>query len=395
MLYLFMLPQDWIGSRVVDGVLEDIRTEMERNDPRRQQRRISVVKYLAELYNYRLVDSSVIFKVLYSLLTFGALGPEPGAPNPFDPPDHMLRIRLICVMLDTCAIYFSSGSSKRKLDYFLAYFQRYYWLKRAHPMWAKDGEESKPFPVSILHVVSETLPALRPKMKLCDSLDEALEAVEKIEKEVLASLKEKHPELAKNLRGTTMLKTPATATPPGGLDAIAEEGDEEQVFSGRKSAAETRDSDDEDSNSNSRSRSQSQRDEHHFDFEDEDDSEDSDDEEDDDDDEDDNEDGTDDDSDDDDDDDDEDEDEDDEADDVLSEEDDDENLIEEGMEDLLVPSAPKHIECEEDDEFKTMFDKLLNENITESRAAAVPRGQQMNVIAPMHSKVKKSYGKCR
>merc|ERR1719331_1790845 len=132
----------------------------------------------------------------------------------------------------------------------------------------------------------------------------------------------------------------------------------EQVFSGRKSAAGTHDSDDEDSNSNSRSRSQSQRDEHHFDFEDED-----------------NEDGTD------DSDDDDDEDDDDEADDVVSEEDDDDDLIEEGMEDLLVPSAPKHIECEEDDEFKAMFDKLLNEDITESRAAAVSRAQQMNVIA--------------
>ena len=43
---------------------------------------------------------------------------------------------------------------------------------------------------------------------------------------------------------------------------------------------------------------------------------------------------------------------------------DDDDVIEEGMEDLLVPSAPKHIECEEDDEFKAMFDKLLNENIT-------------------------------
>ena len=174
------LSQDWIASRVVDEILEDIRTEMEMNDPRRNQRRISGVKYLAELYNYRLVDSSVIFKVLYSFLTFGALGPEPGAPNPFDPPDHTLRLRLICVMLDTCAIYFSSGSSKRKLDYFFAYFQRYYWLKRAHPMWAKGEEESKPFPVFVEHVVSETLPALRPKMKLCDSLDEALEAVEKL-----------------------------------------------------------------------------------------------------------------------------------------------------------------------------------------------------------------------
>ena len=255
--------------------------EMEKNDPSHNQRRISVVKYLGELYNYRLVDSSVIFKVLYSFLTFGALGPEPGAPNPFDPPEHMLRIRLVCVMLETCAIYFSSGSSKRKLDYFFAYFQRYYWLKRAHPTWT-DEEAGKPFPVAIIHVVSETIPSLRPKVKLCESLDEALDGVEKIEEEVLAALAEKNPELSKNLRGTSMIKQPLRdAPPPGGLHAIAEEGDEEFANSGRKSAAETHDSDDEDSNSNSRSRSQSQRDEHHFDFEDEDDSEDSDDEDDD------------------------------------------------------------------------------------------------------------------
>ena len=270
--------------------------------------------------------------------------------------------------------------------------QRYYWLKRAHPMWApteSDESMAKPFPVSIIHVVSETLPALRPKMKLCESLEEALEAVEKIEKEVLAGLREKHPELAKSLRGTTAAQQPSAAPPPGGLDAIAEEGDEEQVFSGRKSAAEARgdsEDDDDDSNSNSRSRSQSQRDdEHRFEFEDdeEDDSDDGSEDED-------EEDIDSEDSDDDDDDDEEDQDE--EADDVLSEEDDDEDLIEEGMEDLLVPSAPKHIECEEDDEFKAMFDKLLNENITESRAAAVPRAQQMNITAPMHSKIKKNYG---
>jgi hypothetical protein len=34
-------------------------------------RRISVAKYLGELYNYRLVESSLVFDVLYSLITFG------------------------------------------------------------------------------------------------------------------------------------------------------------------------------------------------------------------------------------------------------------------------------------------------------------------------------------
>ena len=35
------------------------------------QCRISCVKYLGELYNYQLIESNVIFTVLYSLITFG------------------------------------------------------------------------------------------------------------------------------------------------------------------------------------------------------------------------------------------------------------------------------------------------------------------------------------
>ena len=35
------------------------------------QCRISCVKYLGELYNYQLIESNVIFTVLYSFITFG------------------------------------------------------------------------------------------------------------------------------------------------------------------------------------------------------------------------------------------------------------------------------------------------------------------------------------
>lgn len=61
--------------------------------------------------------------MLYSLISFGA---ETKVDDPMaflDPPDHMLRIRLVCVILDSCGIYFNSGGSKKKLDYFLTYFQ--------------------------------------------------------------------------------------------------------------------------------------------------------------------------------------------------------------------------------------------------------------------------------
>ena len=57
--------------QVVDSVLEDIRLGMEVNHPKFNQRRLAMVKFLGELYNYRLVDSAVIFKTLYSFITFG------------------------------------------------------------------------------------------------------------------------------------------------------------------------------------------------------------------------------------------------------------------------------------------------------------------------------------
>ena len=132
----------------MDSILEDIRLHMEVNNSKFNQRRIAVVRYLSELYNYRLVDSSVIFKVragtrrlksggkwyefcfcsfpqvLYSLISFGAATKVDDPAAVFlDPPDHMLRIRLICVVLDTCGVYFNTGGSKKKLDYFLVYFQ--------------------------------------------------------------------------------------------------------------------------------------------------------------------------------------------------------------------------------------------------------------------------------
>ena len=60
----------------MDGVLEDIRLQLEVVDPKFNQRRISVAKFLGELYNYRLIDSGVIFKVLYLFISFGVVPPE-------------------------------------------------------------------------------------------------------------------------------------------------------------------------------------------------------------------------------------------------------------------------------------------------------------------------------
>lgn len=55
----------------VDRVLEDIRLGLEQNVYKANQRRLSSIKYLGELYIYRLIGSGIIFDTLWSLVTFG------------------------------------------------------------------------------------------------------------------------------------------------------------------------------------------------------------------------------------------------------------------------------------------------------------------------------------
>ncbi|KAJ8384332.1 hypothetical protein AAFF_G00205850 [Aldrovandia affinis] len=163
--------QEDVGIHVVDGVLEDIRLGMEVNQPKFNQRRISSAKFLGELYNYRMVESAVIFRTLFSFISFG-VSPD-GAPSPLDPPEHLFRIRMVCTLLDTCGQYFDRGSSKRKLDCFLIYFQRYIWWKKSVDIWTTEH----PFPIDIDYMISDTLELLRPKMRLCCSLEEATRQV--------------------------------------------------------------------------------------------------------------------------------------------------------------------------------------------------------------------------
>lgn len=59
------------GVQMVDGVVEEIRIGLEQNIFKHNQRRIAVAKYLGELYNYRMIESPLIFDTLYSIVTFG------------------------------------------------------------------------------------------------------------------------------------------------------------------------------------------------------------------------------------------------------------------------------------------------------------------------------------
>lgn len=52
-------------------VLEEIRVGLELNEYGAQQKRLTHLRFLGELYNYEHVDSSVIFETLYLTLSYG------------------------------------------------------------------------------------------------------------------------------------------------------------------------------------------------------------------------------------------------------------------------------------------------------------------------------------
>ncbi|KAH9917919.1 transcription factor [Epithele typhae] len=148
--------------QLVDQVLEDIRRGLETNLYSMNQRRIASIKFLGELYIYRLVSSGIIFHTFWSLVTFGHPEgrPLPGQLCNVDMPDDYFRIRLVCVLLDTCGIRGSSTT-------FLTFFQLY--------VHSKD-----PLPMDVEFMLTDSLEAVRPKLSMFMTFEEAAVAVDEM-----------------------------------------------------------------------------------------------------------------------------------------------------------------------------------------------------------------------
>ncbi|KAK4166013.1 regulator of nonsense transcripts 2 [Cladorrhinum sp. PSN259] len=148
---------------VIDSVIESICFGLEQNDFKFNQRRVAEVKYLAELYSYRMVESPVIFDIMYKIMTFGHGGPPiPGRACPFDQPDDFFRIRLISTILETCGSCFKNGAAGRKLDFFLSFFQYFIYTK-------------DPLPMDVEFLVQDIFALTRPQWKIASNLGEASE----------------------------------------------------------------------------------------------------------------------------------------------------------------------------------------------------------------------------
>ena len=147
---------------VIDDLLESIVFGLELNDFKFNQRRIAEVKFIGELYIYRLIDSPLVFDTLYKLLNFGWSSgfARPDDINPLDLPDDYFRIRLVCNLLETCGMYYEKGAAKKKLDFFLTYLQYYVCTKDALPM-------------DVEFIVQDAYALVRPQWKLITDLEEA------------------------------------------------------------------------------------------------------------------------------------------------------------------------------------------------------------------------------
>lgn len=151
--------------------------------PKYNQRRIAMVKYLGELYYYRMADSCDILKVLYLLISLGVTFSYTNV-SPLDPPGHTFRLSLVCVLLETCGQYLRSATTRKKLDYFLVFFQNYFWFKFSDPYWSAEN----PFPPRLRHMVRDCLLSVRPKMIIFHDYAESQEAVEELKKHFMSKV---------------------------------------------------------------------------------------------------------------------------------------------------------------------------------------------------------------
>lgn len=74
--------------------------------------------------------------------------------------------------------------SHSRLDYFLVFFQHYYWFKKSDPIFSSVENTSDLFPILTDHYFKECLLTIRPKLKLYKSYEQAKEEVEKLQQEL-------------------------------------------------------------------------------------------------------------------------------------------------------------------------------------------------------------------
>jgi regulator of nonsense transcripts 2 len=125
-------------NNLVNTILEEIRIGLDRNDFNDNQHKILMCLLCSNFYTYKLINSDLIFYVLYMILTYNPewnsgrreLLPE----NPLDMPSDTFRMQMIISILDLCGQHLNTGSKKERLYEFLHFLQLYILSKQYLPL---------------------------------------------------------------------------------------------------------------------------------------------------------------------------------------------------------------------------------------------------------------------
>jgi regulator of nonsense transcripts 2 len=157
------------GIKLVDATIEEIQRGMEDNIFIERQKRILMMKFFGELYNYTILEIQMIFKILYFLIDAGNDPNDKAYKHIIDPKDDTFRISLICTLLESVAEHLKKKKYKNVIDKYLVFFQRYILSKSYIPM-------------NVEFTVLDVLDSLAPELKKFKSLKEAQEACAKLSK---------------------------------------------------------------------------------------------------------------------------------------------------------------------------------------------------------------------
>jgi regulator of nonsense transcripts 2 len=145
-----------IAIHLVDQLIDEILCGLQHAPVFGQQRSIANVRFIGELYNYEVINSRMVFFVLWSLLYHAHVDGHS------DGPDDTFRIRLACTLLETSGEYFSSGVPGKRLEFFMLALTKFALVQNS----------KRELPLDVEFVISDTFDALRPGFKLPKRVEE-------------------------------------------------------------------------------------------------------------------------------------------------------------------------------------------------------------------------------
>lgn len=163
-----------LPCQVVDLVIEIVCSELGDLLNTSNQKLICLARYLAELYNFELLDYDCLVKVLYVVLCPPFHPQEHFALN--DPPHSLIRIRMVCCILAASGARVEHGEPLKQFIRFAHDFQCYAWFKRSLPCWQQSGTH---FPPDLVQSIVDGIRKVDRDIVLARNLAQAIERRDK------------------------------------------------------------------------------------------------------------------------------------------------------------------------------------------------------------------------